>query len=490
MNKIRFVIFAVTLALIFTACGAVYEEEYDASDDITYDEIYGNAKEPVEEVYLARKELFLEDIDYLLYALENNFALFDVAYWAHGMDIRQSIDNIRADVFANPNMDVDGLFAAIHRETSTFGHIGHLRVVFPFVHLENYRNPNPGAAIFREENVLSFYEPRHPIGSVDSHMMADIMMGTGEVIFQNQLEQFALFGERELSEKIAYAKAAGDYDEAMALMVQAFDIIGDIPIVYTRIIEEGYIAYLTINSFGRALDTEEGREIIFSFYEEIEEFGHLIIDLRRNEGGRWDFFRENIIRPNITERISLYGFAFIQSGEYNEGHLEDFRRGRGIGFFGMAPDPLDQLWSVAEIIENYDLPDINMADMERMDYGRRLILALTPMRSGSEQPEPAFGGKIWLLTGPITASAGEIATRISMEAGFATHVGELSGGNYGGPRTFVVLPNTGIMIMFDSFYITDSTGRPFEAGTIPHHFNREGMDALETTLALIAEGEY
>jgi len=129
--------------------------------------------------------------------------------------------------------------------------------------------------------------------------------------------------------------------------------------------------------------------------------------------------------------------------------------------------------------------------MERMQYGIRLITTtLTPRRAGGVDLDPAFEGKIWLLTGPLTSSAAEIATRISMEAGFATHVGETSEGNYGGPRTFLALPNTGILISFDAFYITDSRGRPFEAGTVPHHFNMEGMDALETTLALIALGEY
>jgi len=37
------------------------------------------------------------------------------------------------------------------------------------------------------------------------------------------------------------------------------------------------------------------------------------------------------------------------------------------------------------------------------------------------------------------------------------------------------------------FYVTDTHGRPLEAGTIPHYFNRNGMDALEAVLAIINE---
>ena len=60
----------------------------------------------------------------------------------------------------------------------------------------------------------------------------------------------------------------------------------------------------------------------------------------------------------------------------------------------------------------------------------------------------------------------------------------------GGPRIYVTLPNSGILFVIDVFYVTDAHGRPLEAGTIPHYFNRDGMDALETVLALIEEGNY
>jgi len=53
-----------------------------------------------------------------------------------------------------------------------------------------------------------------------------------------------------------------------------------------------------------------------------------------------------------------------------------------------------------------------------------------------------------------------------------------------------VLYNTGIIIRFDPAFVTDFRGRPLEYGIEPHYFNRPGMDALETVLAMIAEGAY
>jgi len=41
-----------------------------------------------------------------------------------------------------------------------------------------------------------------------------------------------------------------------------------------------------------------------------------------------------------------------------------------------------------------------------------------------------------------------------------------------------------------TIHVTDIHGRPLEAGTIPHYFSRDGMCAMETVLAMIAEGMY
>ncbi|MCL2168387.1 MAG: hypothetical protein FWB74_00005, partial [Defluviitaleaceae bacterium] len=71
------------------------------------------------------------------------------------------------------------------------------------------------------------------------------------------------------------------------------------------------------------------------------------------------------------------------------------------------------------------------------------------------------------------------------ETGFATLVGETSGGYFGGYRANIHLPNSGVVLTFDVVYLTDSRGQAFEEGTRPHYFNLEGMDALETVLALI-----
>ena len=80
--------------------------------------------------------------------------------------------------------------------------------------------------------------------------------------------------------------------------------------------------------------------------------------------------------------------------------------------------------------------------------------------------------------------------------GFATLVGETTGGMLGGfmhegegGGTYnMMLPNSGFIVRFDNTLMLDSTGRPVEYGTEPHFFNRPGLDALGTVLEMIHEG--
>ncbi|MCL2248721.1 MAG: S41 family peptidase [Oscillospiraceae bacterium] len=121
-----------------------------------------------------------------------------------------------------------------------------------------------------------------------------------------------------------------------------------------------------------------------------------------------------------------------------------------------------------------------------MSYGFRAHAEISP----SQTRRSDYNGKIWLLTSDFTGSAAQVATWLFKESGLATLVGDVTAGYFGGERIRRYLPSTGIPFIFDVLYFTDHNGRPLEAGTIPHHFNRPGMDAMETVLALIAEGEY
>ena len=99
-----------------------------------------------------------------------------------------------------------------------------------------------------------------------------------------------------------------------------------------------------------------------------------------------------------------------------------------------------------------------------------------------------FDGKIWFLTDNRTASVGELAVLYAQSSNFATIVGENTMGIMPSQRSFVRLPNTGIIFMFDAGYFIDATGRSMEEFGIPPHYpNRPGLSTFNTILQMIEE---
>ena len=133
------------------------------------------------------------------------------------------------------------------------------------------------------------------------------------------------------------------------------------------------------------------------------------------------------------------------------------------------------------------LTQANADDFAGLSYGFKREITVKPSAN-----RWAFKGKIWILTDGRTISAGEISAATAKESGFATVVGENTGGAFGGyTAAFVDLPNTGIIMRYDYGYITDLHGRSIEEhGVAPNIYNRPGLDAYQTVMALIAEGNY
>jgi hypothetical protein len=404
-----------------------------------------------------------------------------VAYWARGANIEDIIENIREDILINPGMSVDDFYNSLKLHSRPLWPIGHFNIITPYRHnylVENMQHYRRTIATITQPHVLDFYEPRHPDGD-EQRSVEELLTYTNRVIevIQNEL---ILFGEDELAKEIGRAFADSHYSYLLELLSRRDDIFNNIPNVTTESIEEGKIARLTINSFmPDEISVFEDGEHIRSFFHDIHDYEHLIIDLRANAGGSPQVYYDLIMAPLISESIDIPSYAFFIEGEYVEAHtIIQWSPG------GMVPN-YDEQRSISEILEQDRLTQFNYEDRERLTYGFPLNTYIEAGRQRVFGTQATFEGKIWLLTDPLMTSAAQIAAWASKESGFATLVGDITGGVYGGPRTYVSLPNSGILFEFDLFYVTDSYGRPLEAGTIPHYFNFEGMDALETALTLI-----
>ena len=382
---------------------------------------------------------FIEDLRHLHTLLQNNFALYDVAYWAHGVNIGLIFENLESEVLNNPNINEAEFFNLLVYNFQPLHGIGHFRVISPSAHHSILYIEHPN--VFRvapwtwerlnAPHVMAFYEPRHPDAS-------------------------------KLIESIT--------EDAKPLILDS--------------LIAGHIAYLAVpyfTAFNHNSDELDTR--ILDFFHSIQDYNHLIIDLRGNHGGWPQSFFYSVISPNIESSLIARGFTFFQRGHIVEPYaifMNTVRYGFGSTPGGiMASDT--RLQTAATILENNYLPDANLRDFERLQYGFPTRMVISPRQIPYLKP---FRGEIWLLTDRYMFSGAQIAAWAIKDTGFATLVGEVTGGVYGGQRTFVDMPNTGIIFEMDIFYVTDKNGRPLEAGTIPHHFNKPNMNALETAFEM------
>ena len=431
----------------------------------------------------AAKEGFLYDLDHMMQILEENFALFDVAYWARGIDISQLADNARAEVIASTEINEE-IFHTILRSN--------FLELFHFAHF--FIDPSPRTALpfsaddADENEIQELAEIAMGFGLNEYNSFAAAeefhVLRTQPELLQGMQEWLVMRYGEEFTSRIVRAVEGGDFADFLQTTMIVRDI-AEQGLISTDIIEPGRIAYMIVRA-PMPVSATEYQSHLAEFFNEVGDYEHLIIDLRGNFGG-WPMpFFDLIIRPIIRQPVTAEGFMFMGTGGFQRASRrhEESR-------FGMTSGRVS---SVYEILNNVYLPEINKSDMERMGYGFPFSIELTPRLplgvTRGALSATSFEGKILLLTDERVGSAAQMITWVVQETGFATIVGEITGGNYGGPRSSFVLPNSLIRITLDVFYVTDSFGRPLEAGTIPHHFNRPGMDALETVLQLIEEGNY
>ena len=268
---------------------------------------------------------------------------------------------------------------------------------------------------------------------------------------------------------------------------------------YPPIIEEGRIALIRVppqlfQAPALGFVSPHTQLELQNFIAEIQGYEHVIIDLRHIGGGWIENFVYLFIAPNISEPISFQEFSFIKSGELSKNTYETaFAEAEHIArFFSSAhfllrKVSLTPLVPATDFVQHHNLINMNQEDLENLAYGFTLETRITPSYSQLVRRQ-LQAENIWLLIGPNNYSGAEWVARLSEKAGF-TIVGEQANRRIGGAgRATFQLPNTRHFITMDTFYITDSTGRAMEEFPIePHYFNRPGMDALQTTLAIIAE---
>ena len=234
-----------------------------------------------------------------------------------------------------------------------------------------------------------------------------------------------------------------------------------------KIIEEGKIAYVRIDSFwsgGYAKEYIQYKKDMKKFFLDTEKYKHIIIDVSNNGGGNVkcydsDILSYNNIGRNIRQRI----YFLCSKNKYTE----------------LNPSFKNNQIDIKEV------PNIKNANTKKN------TIALYEEDAASFQElapgyAPPKDRRYWLLISGKTASAADRLAGLCKASGFATLVGSNTGGlGHNGRHSpiYMMLPKSGLLIKFDPLYGLNSEGYcTDEFGTAPDIYNLPGKDALETCL--------
>ena len=204
-----------------------------------------------------------------------------------------------------------------------------------------------------------------------------------------------------------------------------------------RIWPERKIGYLWLESF---MDQymDERQELLVSFYKNIENYNHLILDVRGNMGGSFRVWIKNIIAPLIKEKLVGHFYLAYRKGDFVSMYLQHSKG-------------LDKI--VQKNSFDYLPPEVKTDDFTVYDFN----YAVEPTN------EVDFKGKIIILIDGNTFSATDAFALYCKETKFGEIYGTQSGGDgISYSPIYYVLPNSKILVRYTPAMGIDYTGHSNE----------------------------
>ncbi len=232
-----------------------------------------------------------------------------------------------------------------------------------------------------------------------------------------------------------------------------------------RIGSDNKTAYICVYSFADNFISDDIPQIQ-AFMQTAADCDNLIIDIRENGGGNTTYWEKAFVSPNITSSLQSRLLRLMRDTDLTR------------QFYGS--DYADSALSAEEVQNFADMPNIQQEDLADLTLAREILVQIEP-----ETASEHFNGQIWLLVGPQVYSSAESFAVFCKQTGFATLVGQPTGGSNSGGGIFFELPNTHLLVQFDVEYCLNSDGScNMETGTEP---DIVADDALAAVLALIEE---
>jgi len=267
------------------------------------------------------------------------------------------------------------------------------------------------------------------------------------------------------------------------------DVLPEVPgNVITEIITPGEVAYIRINSFATSATYDD--MVVAPFFAEIQDFDHLIIDIRGNRGGFVHNFTHLIMGRLIHEPVEILSYQFFSGGDLAVAAMTALYESTSYIIGNIEDNDIYQWYTIdivpaRQFISQQAMTDFNQSDLAHLDYV--LVERDWIFPTGDDL---TFDGKVWLLVDGGSASASSQAALLLMNTGLATVVGQNTSGVMAAHHFYLILPNTGMLFRIDVGYRTDAHGNSLEAhGITPDIRNFPGMNALDTVLEIIVNDD-
>jgi len=372
--------------------------------------------------YNLTKEQKLQDMEYLYQTLQQNYPYINMLKRMYNVDLEQEYQKAIKEI-ENSKTDFE-FYTIVNRFTNQSHMVGHLSTISPFDYdwfVKSYSDTT---------GVPEFYwEQMEKIRKV----YADEKAKKAYTALKNKMLPIM---QKSTTQQNTQKRSN----------------------VETKIIEKGKIAYIYVGSFDMGY-YEEDKKKLFDFYKQVQYYDNVIFDFTENGGGGMFYFNDLIAAPNIDKILYTKVYELMQSGEYN------------MQFFGE-----DGFESSSKLPK---LPKINQEDLKELDLMLESIYFIQP-----SQKQKMLKGKLWILVNETVFSSSEYAAMFSKATGFATLVGERTGGDgIGSDPLPILLPNSGIIVRYSPIYGTTADGtNSQEFGTEPDIWVEQGKTYLQTCI--------
>ena len=219
--------------------------------------------------------------------------------------------------------------------------------------------------------------------------------------------------------------------------------------VSTKIIDNKipYIAIHSLNSF----NIDSDMKIVKPFLKSIKSYKALIIDIRNNGGGSEAYWSDNIVPMLIDKPLEENLYTVFRGGSFTEPFIKSTM---GYNYEGMEP---------IRNISSDNLKNIPPEIFTDFKYYDKYSKNISPKDS------IGFKGKIYLLVNGGVFSSSEALAVFAKDTGFATLVGENTGGDgIGSDPAVCSLPHSGFIFSFTKEMGLTADGTcNFEHKTVP-----------------------